>query len=51
MCTYLESDSDESNSLSVRDDVGNDDDNYSCDNSNMEACSDEYLENEELFNG
>ena len=30
MCTYLESDSDESDCLSVRDDVG-DDDNPSCD--------------------
>ena len=49
MCTYLESDSDESDCLSVRD-VVDDDDNPSCDISDMEACSDEYLENEELFN-
>ena len=48
MYTYLDS-SDESYCLSVRDDVG-DDDNPSCDISDMEACSDEYLDNEELFN-
>ena len=49
MCTYLESDSDETDCLSVRDDVG-DDDNPSCDISDVEACSDKYLDNEELFN-
>ena len=48
MYTYLES-SDEYNCLSVCDDVG-DDDNPSCDISDMEGCSDEYLENKELFN-
>ena len=49
MCTYLDSDSDESDPPSIHGDVV-DDDNCSCDISDMEACSDEYLENEELFN-
>ena len=49
MCTYLDTDSDESDCLSVRD-VVDDDDNPSCDISDVGACSDEYLDNEELFN-
>lgn len=48
MCTYLGS-SDESDRVSVRDDVS-DDENPSCDVSEVEACSDEHLDNEELFN-
>ena len=48
MCTYLDSDSDESDPPSIHGDVI--DDNCSCDISDVEACSDEYLENEELFN-
>ena len=44
--TYIDSDSD---SPSIHDDVV-DDDNCSCDISDVEACSDKYLENEELFN-
>ena len=50
MCTYLDSDSDESDPPSIHGDVVDDDDNCSCDISDVEACSDEYLENEELFN-
>ena len=48
--TYLDGESDESSPLSIHGDVVDDDDNPSCDISDMEACSDEYLENEELFN-
>ena len=47
MCTYLDSDSDESDPPSIHGDVIDGDD---CDISDVEACSDEYLENEELFN-
>ena len=57
MCTYLDDESDELSPLSIHgdvvdDDVVDDDDNPSCDISDVEACSDdlEYLENEELFN-
>ena len=49
MCTYLDSDCDESDPPSIHDYVG-DDDNFSCDSSDIEACSDECLENEESFN-
>ena len=47
MHILIDSDSDES---SNHGDVVDDDDNPSCDNSDVEACSDEHLENEELFN-
>ena len=40
----------ESSSLSLHGDVVDDDDNPSCDISDVEAWSDEHLENEELFN-
>ena len=46
MHILIDSDSDES---SNHGDVVDDDDNPSCDNSDVEACSDEHLENE-LFN-
>ena len=46
MCTYC---SDESDCHSVYDNVG-DDNNPSCDISDVEACSDKHLENKELFN-
>ena len=46
MCTYLD---DESDPPSIHDYVG-DNGNFSCDSSDIEACSDECLENEELFN-
>ena len=47
MHILIDSDSDES---SNHGDVVDDDDNPSCDNSDVEAWSDEHLENEELFN-
>ena len=47
MCTYLD---DESSSLSIYGNFVDEDDNPSCDISDVKACSDEYLENEELFN-
>ena len=50
MCTYLDDESDESSPLSIHGDVVDDDDNPFCDISDVEACSDEYLENEGLFN-
>ena len=50
MCTYLDSESDESSPLSTHGGVVDDDDNPSSDISDMDACSDKYLENEELFN-
>ena len=50
MCTYLDSDSDPAENDDIHDDVIDDDGNCSSDSSDLEACSDEYLENEELFN-
>ena len=50
MCTYLDDESDELSTLSIHGDVVDDDDNPSCDFSDVEACTDDYLENEELFN-
>ena len=47
MCTYLDSDSDAPDAID--DDVIDNDSNRSH-SSDVEACSDEYLENEELFN-
>ena len=47
MHILIDRDSDES---SNHGDVVDDDDNPSSDNSDVEACSDEHLENEELFN-
>ena len=49
--TYIDSDSDPPENDDLHDDdVIDYDGNCSCDISDMEACSDKYLENEELFN-
>ena len=49
MCTYLDSDSDPAENDDIHDDIIDDDGNCSSDSSDLEACGDEYLENE-LFN-
>ena len=50
MCTYLDSDSDPAENDAIHDDVIDNDGNCFSDSSDVEACGDEYLENEELLN-